>query len=242
MVDKNEYHRLWARVHRYNMPIEGFPLAICPGCGVVFQPRNSRQIYHTKRCGVLYKRELSKIKTRKKREQRKKIFAPYQDGPVIRIPLTGRFMGKHAVIDNTPNNLHKIADHIFGCDHYGYPMTNINGKMVHLHQLVYGEIPHGKVIDHINRDKLDARLCNLRVVSRGENNYNQPKRRHNTTGYTGVYCDLHPRKNKPYYSRINKDNKTYNLGYFETLEQAIAARRKAEQDFYGIYTEEEKKK
>ncbi len=51
---------------------------------------------------------------------------------------------------------------------------------------VYGLIPEGMEIDHINRNRRDNRLENLRLVSRSQNNFNKGKYRNNTSGYKGV--------------------------------------------------------
>ena len=50
-----EYHKLWLRFFRYHVPINGFEQKTCPGCGVVFTPKTSKQIYHTKNCGTKYR-------------------------------------------------------------------------------------------------------------------------------------------------------------------------------------------
>lgn len=51
----------------------------------------------------------------------------------------------------------------------GYAATHIEGKTMYLHQLLMGYYGNGKgikqeSIDHINRDKLDNRMSNLRIV------------------------------------------------------------------------------
>lgn len=51
MVDRR---KAWARTHLYNMPVEGYPLQVCKGCGVVFQPRMRTQLFHNKACGTHY--------------------------------------------------------------------------------------------------------------------------------------------------------------------------------------------
>lgn len=54
-------------------------------------------------------------------------------------------------------------------------------------KIVYGYDPIE--IDHINRDKADNRICNLREVSRSENCLNRGLLRNNTSGVSGVYLE-----------------------------------------------------
>ncbi len=54
-----------------------------------------------------------------------------------------------------------------------------------LHRYIMG-FPEGKMVDHINRDRLDNRKSNLRICSHHENARNCNKRSTNTSGYKGV--------------------------------------------------------
>ncbi len=75
-------------------------------------------------------------------------------------------------------------------------------------------------VDHINRDRRDNRVENLRWVTRGENLRNKNTKRENSTSQLkGVY-----KKNnlaKPWVSRIRMNGKDYHLGYFKTEEEAF---------------------
>ena len=74
----------------------------------------------------------------------------------------------------------------------GYAMTQIRGvKHVKMHHLVWGAImPTGRVLDHINRDKLDNRKCNLRCVTQKENLHNTER----YENYKGYYFDNHKQR------------------------------------------------
>jgi hypothetical protein len=56
-------------------------------------------------------------------------------------------------------------------------------------EMFFGEIPDGLEIDHINRNRSDNRIENLRLVNRSENNLNTGIRVDNTSGYKGVSFD-----------------------------------------------------
>jgi hypothetical protein len=71
----------------------------------------------------------------------------------------------------------------------------------------------GKIVDHINRNGLDNRKCNLRIATPSLNSHNSKIHRHNTTGFRGV--SYHKATGK-YQSRIKINNKTIYLGVYET--------------------------
>lgn len=85
---------------------------------------------------------------------------------------------------------------------------------------VHGSLPVGEV-DHINHDRGDNRLCNLREVTHGLNMRNKPRYRNNETGTSGVSTDKRCGKFRAYIS-INGKHK--GLGYFTHYEDAVAAR------------------
>lgn len=87
------------------------------------------------------------------------------------------------------------------------------------------EAPDGMDVDHINRNTLDNRRVNLRVVTRSQNLHNTDAPRHNKSGRKGV-C-WYPKYEKwRAFITINKRQTT--LGYFDTIEDASAARAVAE--------------
>lgn len=82
-------------------------------------------------------------------------------------------------------------------------------------------------IDHINGNRSDNRACNLREVSRSENARNKARPSNSTTGYIGV-SRTHDGK---FRAHITINNKTKHLGRFDSLIDAIVARKSAERKF-----------
>lgn len=74
-------------------------------------------------------------------------------------------------------------------DRSGYRVVTFDGVRYLAHRLiwahVHGSLP-GQMIDHINRDKGDNRIQNLRLVDASQNAQNQPIHRPNKTGFAGV--------------------------------------------------------
>lgn len=81
------------------------------------------------------------------------------------------------------------------------------------------------VIDHINRDKHNNCKSNLRICSFSENTLNSKIRVDNTSGYKGV--SFNKRYNK-WESYITINYKRIHLGKFDTIEEAIQARKNYE--------------
>lgn len=89
----------------------------------------------------------------------------------------------------------KSGDEVVGCfDDRGYLVISFNHqpyKMSRIvYQVVFGNLTPDLVIDHINKDKGDNRIENLRAVSTHVNNRNKSKHRNNITGFNGVYLKL----------------------------------------------------
>ena len=74
----------------------------------------------------------------------------------------------------------------------GYVMVNIDRTRYYAHRLIwlmrFGEWPEGE-IDHIDGDRSNNRLENLRCVSKSGNMRNQKRNSRNTSGFPGVVWD-----------------------------------------------------
>lgn len=113
----------------------------------------------------------------------------------------------------------------------GYIRVSVDGTRYLAHRLVwcvhYGEWPEGQ-IDHINHDRVDNRLENLRVVNNTENSRNASLSRRNTSGTVGVCWDA---RRERWVARIMVDRREVFLGYFKDYQSAVAAREKAVKSF-----------
>ncbi len=99
-------------------------------------------------------------------------------------------------------------------------------RRVYLHRLIANP-PAGLHVDHVNRDKLDNRRRNLRVVTRSENLQNRRgATRTSRTGVRGVFQDT---RDGAYYARVTVNGRRIDLGRFRTLadaETAVTAARR----------------
>lgn len=124
----------------------------------------------------------------------------------------------------------RLKDYVWNCACAGYATTysrDSSLKYKEFHRNVI-ENEKGLFIDHINRNRLDNRKCNLRVVSLHQNSLNKSVAKNNETGFIGV----RKRENGKYQARITLNRKTYNLGTFDTIEEAIEARKIGEEKIF----------
>lgn len=99
----------------------------------------------------------------------------------------------------------------------------ING--ISLHRWILKDIPKGMVVDHINRNTLDNRKSNLRIITQRDNTHN----RKDNKDIIGVYYFDKWSLEKPFKAMIYHHNKNISLGYYKTKQEAIKARQDAEQ-------------
>lgn len=105
-----------------------------------------------------------------------------------------------------------------------------HGLLVHrvLWAMKHGEWPRN-TIDHINMDRTDNRICNIREATYTENNVNRPSRRNGLKGV--VFCKQTGR----YRAQVSYKNKSIWLGRFKTEIEAHEAYMNKCKELYGEF-------
>lgn len=117
----------------------------------------------------------------------------------------------------------------------GYSRVCFNGKRYRTHIIIWEmfnkrPVPKGMQIDHLDHNRSNNRIENLRLVTHKENGRNISKKKNNTSGITGVGWN---KKRQKWVAQICVDNKNITLGLYNTLLDAVAERKRAEK-FYGF--------
>jgi len=127
------------------------------------------------------------------------------------------------LVSNSPRV--KVGSRAGHINSLGYTIIGINNKLYNAHRIAwlyeYGEFPQ-KHIDHINGDRSDNSIDNLRDVSQHSNSKNGRISKNNTSGHNGVYKQLNS-----YIAKIKVLGKSLHIGSFKDKEDAIKARQEA---------------
>ena len=123
---------------------------------------------------------------------------------------------------------------------HGYETIKINGKDYRSHRLVFlyvnGAMPAGEV-DHVNQNRSDNRLENLRIVTTQDNLKNKSMMKNNSSGFNGVNWNKNYNK---FEVRISVNKKSVFIGRFKCLIDAVSERIKANIK-YGFHKNHGKK-
>jgi hypothetical protein len=105
----------------------------------------------------------------------------------------------------------------------GYLRIGISKKYYQVHRLIwemhYEKIPDDKIVDHIDRNKSNNFLENLRLASRTENQMNSEKR-DSTAPFKGISWH---KARKKWNAKISYEKKRIHLGYYDSAEEAFEA-------------------
>lgn len=149
------------------------------------------------------------------------------DGAVL-IPLRARdgSILAHAVVDAADAEwVNQWRWHLHS---RGYAVRSVavngNPRQIFLHRELLGlpRVRDGREVDHVDRDKLNNRRSNLRVVTHAQNVQNFPSHRGSTSGHRGVHWSSRKRK---WVAKVRVNREQIFLGHFESeMDAAVAAR------------------
>lgn len=117
----------------------------------------------------------------------------------------------------------------------GYAIRNYpRGTRQYMHRVIT-QPDKNKVIDHINGNKLDNRMVNLRVCTQKQNTRNRNAINiNNTTGFMGVIIDKR-QPGKPFIARITVNGKLKSGGGFQTAIEAAKKYNELAREYFGKY-------
>ena len=123
----------------------------------------------------------------------------------------------------------KIKDLYWYKNDDGYLLAYTKNKTLRMHKLFTG----GYYIDHINSNTSDNRKGNLRTATKSQNGMNRDLQSNNTSGNTGVYWH---KQISRWIAYITINGKYIYLGSFNKFEDAVKARKEAEEKYFGEFS------
>ena len=180
---------------------------------------------HTKSCGCIHKEMLTKRNQEMSYRNIYDLSGEYGIG----------YDSKNSEFYFDLEDYNKIKDDYWMVGNNGYVVTSNNKK--HMHRVIMGVDGDAWTdiqVDHIKTNqKNNNRKCNLRIATPSQNGMNKKLYSNNTSGCTGVYWNKSRSKWTSYIS-INK--KFVCLGFYKNKEDAIKARKEAEEKYYGEFS------
>jgi hypothetical protein len=145
------------------------------------------------------------------------------------------FTGKGEEFYFDKEDFDKIKYHYWHISN-GYAYTNIKGNTLKMHRVIFGLTSEEQDIhvDHINKTRWDNRKENLRFGDYEVDAINHGLRKDNASGVSGVQYRK-DRKSRNWSADIQCKRKRRHLGYYNTFEEAVIARLKAEKELFGEY-------
>lgn len=141
------------------------------------------------------------------------------------IPIGIEASQGYAIVDKEFSYLDKFN----WCLKDGGPITTEKPK--YMHRFIMPP-PQDQFVDHIDGNRLDNRLSNLRLCTKAENNRNKGLTKSNTLGYKGVSYNSKIRK---YRARVYKDYVSHSSKYFASAKEAALAYDKLAKKLHGEF-------
>ena len=121
-----------------------------------------------------------------------------------------------------------------GCMSSMYGIVNLDGKSYCLHKVIFcmhhGYMP--EIVDHINGEKKDHRIENLRAANHVTNNYNRVTQRNNKLGLKNISWN---KQNKKYWVQLTQNEKKIVSVMVDDLELAELVAIEARNKYHGEF-------
>jgi len=112
--------------------------------------------------------------------EKKKNRVIYEDEKIVKIEIVSKEKKYECIFD--ANRKEEFSKYTWGISSEGYACTNMNGQSFRMHKIICA----GKLIDHIDRNKLNNISKNLRSTTRQINAQNRSRSKKFTSSYSGV--------------------------------------------------------
>jgi hypothetical protein len=127
----------------------------------------------------------------------------------------------------------KAGKSVGSVDSTGYYQTRFLSHSYKLHRLCwllyYKEDPGSMCVDHIDGNKINNKIENLRLATYQQNRFNSPLRSNNKTGATGVYWS---KRSNCYIAKVCMNGRQVYSGHFSSFQDAVNARNNAAKNIF----------
>ena len=136
------------------------------------------------------------------------------------------------LIAKTNSNKRKVGDALSSQTDKGYLRSSVSGKSYRVHRLVFlyhhGYMP--EQVDHIDGNRTNNRIENLREATSSQNNQNRK-----ATGSSGIKGVVWHKQSKKWVASICVNRKSVHLGSFLSIEEAALVASRARQSAHGEF-------
>ena len=194
----------------------------CGNPGLILVAATALKSGHTQSCGCLQRERTSEARKRTNQYE-------FHEDCVVGYLANGESF----ILDK--EDYEKVKPYSWYKTSNGYIATRdrkADGALKTMHRLITEAIG-SDMVDHINHDKRDNRRCNLRIVSRSENQQNRKAPVNCPSRVRGVSRD---KRNGKWISKIWVNKQYKYLGAYQNFDDAVAARKAAEERYFGEYS------